>query len=399
MTDVEKKSAVAMTLGASAQPGRREESIGKRRKRGIFKIAFFGFYGRNNFGDDLFGFILQAICTSREDLVAQVVGASSKRELGRAFRLPFVQRFWRARGAGGALARCLTYVAAIACADAVVFGGGTLFGANASIGFARFTTRIGTWLRRPLGALGVSVGPFSSDERQRAFAGVIEQLSCIAVRDESSVKAVSALVGRRPANLGDLAFCLPALYTPVWGRARMRTLVVSIHLDDYTDTVLEILDEVDRSRLADEVMFLSLDEESVAATGDIARLFEPKHVRVCRYRYAGSIAEVVDRLANASCVVTSKLHGAITSYVYDVPALLFCYQRKCVEFLNDCALPGPRDPLPAAADCVATVKKMLAAKCESRQFARAADHMEAFGRFLEEMKNDRPNAGERAGPA
>jgi polysaccharide pyruvyl transferase WcaK-like protein len=399
MNGVDEERAVGVKLETPAKPGGCEELGGKRHKKGTFKIAFFGFYGRNNFGDDLFGFILQAICASRPALVAHVVGASPKRELGSAFRLPVVHRFWTARGAGGALARCVTYVAAIACADAVVFGGGTLFGASASIGFARFITRISTRLRRPVAALGVSVGPFGSDERRLAFTSVIRQLLCIAVRDESSVEMVKALGGRRPLNLGDLAFSLPAIYTPASFRERARTLVVSIHLDEYADTVLEILDEVDRSRLVDEVMFVSLDEESVAATGDIARLFEPKHMHVSRYRYEGSIAEVIDRLASASCVVTSKLHGAITSYVYDVPALLFCYQRKCVEFLNDRGLPGPRGSLPAAADCVMAVKEMLAGHRESRQFGSATEHLEAFGRFLDDVRNDRASGGERTGPA
>jgi polysaccharide pyruvyl transferase WcaK-like protein len=398
MTDVEKDSMVDMKREVFDMPERCEHPTGKRHKKKAFKIAFLGFYGRNNFGDDLFGFILQAICASRRGLGAQVVGASPKRELGSAFRLPVVQRFWTAPGARGALARCMTYAAAIACADAVVFGGGTLFGASASVGFVRFTTRVSSWLRRPVAALGVSVGPFISDERRLAFASVIKQLSSIAVRDESSVEAVSALSGKRPPNLGDLAFSLPAIYTPASSRERTRTLLISIHLDEYTDAVLEILGEVDRSRLVDEVLFVSLDEESVAATGDIARLFEPKHVRVSRYRYDGSITEVIDRLANASCVVTSKLHGAITSYVYNVPALLFCYQRKCVEFLNDRGLPGPRDPLPAAGDCVTAVKEMLAGQCESRQFVRGAEHLEAFGRFLDDMSNGRAHGGERAGP-
>lgn len=376
-----------------------EQSSHKKSVNAAFRISFLGFYGRNNFGDDLFGFILRAICASRQGLIAQVVGASAKRELKGAFRLPVVHRFWKASGATGALARCMTYVAAIARADAVVFGGGTLFGASASIGFARFVIRVGALLRRPVAALGVSVGPFSSGERQSAFAAVIKRLSSIAVRDESSVEAVHELDGRRPPNLGDLAFSLPAIYTPALKRERTRTLLVSIHLDDYTDTVLEILGAVDRAGLVDEMLFVSLDEESVAATGDIARLFKPEHVRVSRYRYDGSITEAIDLLANASCVVTSKLHGAITSYVYEVPALLFCYQRKCIEFLNDRGLPGPRERMPAVTDCVMTVTNMLTGQWEMPRFASAADHLEAFGRFLDGLKNVQADEGERVGTA
>ncbi|WP_415767902.1 polysaccharide pyruvyl transferase family protein [Paraburkholderia sp. J69-1] len=208
---------------------------------------------------------------------------------------------------------------------------------------------------------------------------------------------MSELGGQLTSNLGDLAFSLPGLYAPELKRESARTLLVSIHLEEYADAVLEMLGAIDRLGLVDEVLFISLDEESVAITGDIARLFKPEQVRVSRYRYDGSITEVIDLLANASCVVTSKLHGAITSYVYNVPALLFCYQRKCVEFLNDRGLPGPREPLPSATACVATVTNMLTGQCEMPRFTSAADHIEAFGRFLDALKSGSVGDGERVG--
>jgi polysaccharide pyruvyl transferase WcaK-like protein len=360
--------------------------VGQRRSAAVrreTRIAFFGFYGRHNFGDDLFGYLLQSISLRMPGIVPLIVGASAARELMHPFHLPLARRMWARPGALGAAARTVTYVAAVLRAQASVFGGGSLFGANASLDFARLIVNTGRRVNRPVGALGVSVGPFATAGRRQAFAAVLKAVARIAVRDEASVHTVADATGYAPTNLKDLAFALPALYTPKLPRHKWRTLVVSIHLQQYMDATLAVLNEVDRQRLVDEVLFVSLDDESVAVTGDIARLFAPSNVAVSRFQYGDSITEVVDLLAAATCVVTSKLHGAIVSFVYDVPMMLFCYQRKCAEFLLDNGLPGPREVQPADDACVAHVSALLSRDGQGERFSNAAWHLDQFTRFIE----------------
>jgi polysaccharide pyruvyl transferase WcaK-like protein len=82
-------------------------------------------------------------------------------------------------------------------------------------------------------------------------------------------------------------------------------------------------------------------------------------------------------------VVTSKLHGAITSHVYQVPALLFCYQSKCADFLNDNELPGPREENPATAVCIDTVRSLLRESSPRLIDERAAERYAGFKDFLQ----------------
>lgn len=355
-----------------------EHSKGGRRKY----IAFFGFYGRRNFGDDLFGYLLQSICARTSGAHPLIVGASPMRELTHPFRLPLVNALWTRPGIVGAAARSVTYVAAMLCARVAIFGGGSLFGANASLSFAKLIVGLGRRLNKPVAALGVSVGPFATGERRRNFARVLQGISRVAVRDGGSVAAVADATGSTPANLKDIAFALPAVYTPQRGSVGKRTLIVSIHLRQYIDTTLAILADVDHRHLVDEVLFVSLDDESVAVTGDIARLFSPLNLEVRRFRYGESITEVIDLLANATCVVTSKLHGAIVSFVYDVPTLLFCYEQKCCEFLQDNDLRGPREPMPSNDACVGAVTQLLAGSDGRRQYSNAEWHLDQFTRFI-----------------
>ncbi|RAR54200.1 polysaccharide pyruvyl transferase WcaK-like protein [Paraburkholderia unamae] len=346
------------------------------------RVAFFGFYGRHNFGDDLFGFLLQGICRTHAGIRPVIVGASAQIELVDAFHVPIARSLWNRPGFVGAAARASTYLAAIFKCDVAIFGGGSLFGADASVGFARFVSLWSGLFQKPVAAIGVSVGPFKTPERKRKFVEIVSRIRYLAVRDHASAQVVSMEIGRTPPNLGDLAFSLPAIYTPKRTESRPKTLIVAIHLEAYVDVVLATLSEVDRLGLVDEVVFLALDDESVSVTGDISRLFLPKNVRVSRFTYAHSITEVIDRIALASCVLTSKLHGGIVSYVYNVPTLLFCYQKKCVDFLDDNALPGPRESMPTSEDCIVTVSRMLTSGQNESRFSGAETRLLEFDRFL-----------------
>jgi polysaccharide pyruvyl transferase WcaK-like protein len=363
-------------------PDERALPIPDRRSK---RIAFFGFYGRHNFGDDLFGYLLQEICARIPGVRPLIVGASPQKELTNQFHLPIARGLWTRPGILGAAVRTLTYLSALMRSHAVVFGGGSLFGADASVGFAKLIVFAGTRLNKPVAAVGVSIGPFRTAERRQAFLEIIQRISHIAVRDEASISAAVETKNVPPSNLGDLAFSLPAIYTPKRTTNSKRTLVVSVHLREYTDTVLAILAEVDSRSLVDEIIFASLDDESIAVTGDIARIFVPLNVSINRFKYGDSITEVIDLVASASCVVTSKLHGAIVSYVYDIPTLLFCYQRKCAEFLSDNALPGPRETHPSDDVCIERVTALLTSSSPPRKYQRAQLHLGQFIEFLSAM--------------
>jgi polysaccharide pyruvyl transferase WcaK-like protein len=349
--------------------------------RGMTRVAFFGFYGRGNFGDDLFGYLLQSI-SARAGVEPLIVGASLKRELTHAFHLPFCRALWMHPGIAGTTIRLLTYVAALFRARAVVFGGGSLFGENASLRFVKLIVSGARRLNKPVAALGVSVGPFVSLEHQQALSDVLRALPSIAVRDEASIIALKKATGSTAINLKDLAFSLPCIYTPKSVPRDRRTLIVSIHLAQYVDTVLGVLAEVDRRSLVSQVLFVSLDDESAAVTGDIARLFVPTNVSVGRFQYGDSIAEMTDLLASATCVITSKLHGAIVSFVYGVPFMLFCYQRKCAEFLIDNAVPGPLEPRPSLNVCIDHVVGLLTSERSQQQYEKAASHLDQFTGFV-----------------
>ncbi|MFM0027752.1 polysaccharide pyruvyl transferase family protein [Paraburkholderia madseniana] len=355
------------------------------------RVSFFGFYGRHNFGDDLFCYLLERICDDISHVDARFVGATKLRELNRGWRLPFIEPIVRSNRKYGAFARFLGYCIALSRSDAAVFGGGSLFGAQASVAFARLITGWGRLFGNPVYAVGISIGPFISKERRRQFLHMLDAIDKIAVRDRASVDEMKFSSRQEvPANLGDLAYALPSIYAPKRIEAIERTLIVSIHLLQYSSQVLAMLEAVDRNKWADCVLFLSLDTESEQANDSIKDAFCPKNVLVDSRKYAASIEEVIDLLASASCVITSKLHGAITSYVYDVPTVLLCYQKKCADFLKDNDLPGPRNTIPLESDCVAVVETFFADRSRSRtRFLRGQQYRDNFTSFLANISSTR----------
>ncbi|MEX3931899.1 polysaccharide pyruvyl transferase family protein [Paraburkholderia phymatum] len=356
----------------------------RKKRTSTIRIAFFGFYGRHNFGDDLFGYVLQHLCNDIPGVEARLVCASAKRELTQTWTVPVVKRWVYQSGLRGTVARMVTYCAALMQTDVVVFGGGSLFGAQASIMFARFISSIARVLRKPVHALGVSVGPFVTERRRSANLSIVADMITIAVRDRASVRTVTSIPSiTEPANLGDLAFALPAIYSAKRIDGRIRTLVISIHSYEYVEQVLDILANVDAENSVERVQFVSLDAKSSHVAQELAHKFEPRYVHVEALNYSASIEEIIDALASAKCVVTSKLHGAITSHVYGVPALLFCYQSKCADFLDDNDLPGPRDKHPASPVCVEVVRKLMQANAAPPVRHGGTNHYAKFKEFLE----------------
>ncbi|NHB11134.1 hypothetical protein GWK53_32130 [Burkholderia cepacia] len=349
-------------------------------RRRATRIAFFGFYGRRNFGDDLFCYLLQRLCEHVKTVSPMLVGATRQRELRAAWRFRPFSRWIGRSDRLGTVARFVTYCTALARADVAAFGGGSLFGAHASLAFARLIVGWGAWMRKPVVALGVSVGPFSDRHRRAGFLGAVTKLAALAVRDDASLVAVGDSVVTRPQQLGDIAYALPALYRPTVRGDGMRTLVIAVHLASYVEQVVAILRDAERVNRFDRVRFVALDDACTGVTEAIRERCEPVGMAVDEVSYVDSIESVVDVLASASCIVTSKLHGAITGHVYGVPVLLFCYQRKCADFLDGRNLPGPRTSMPSPDECARVVHEISAghhggvrdASCEHAESYRRA---------------------------
>ena len=77
----------AAPVVASSPPPTRSSQVGNVQPATVrreTRIAFFGFYGRHNFGDDLFGYLLQSMSIRTPGIRPLIVGASV---VGQDFRI------------------------------------------------------------------------------------------------------------------------------------------------------------------------------------------------------------------------------------------------------------------------------------------------------------------------
>lgn len=304
------------------------------------KIALFGYYGRNNFGDDLFVYVISRLSERFPSLRCRFVAVSQKKEIvAYGIGAPGLGKFLARNDLLGAAARYACYVSGAIWADHLVFAGGTLFGQQASLRFSQSIYGFSKLLRKPVSAIGVSVGPFFEQKQRDRVLSSLRAFREVAVRDGVSLATLREGGLTNASVSGDIVLALPTIYRPAKTSEQKRTLLIAVHLSEYEETSILIAKHLVQRSLINTISVVSLDEETNASLERLAFNFRGMGVEVITKRYDDSICEIVDLIASAKFVVTSKLHGGITAFAYGVPFVMFAYQRKCLDFLSDNGLP------------------------------------------------------------
>ncbi len=267
------------------------------------QCVLVGNYGAKNIGDEA---LREYFLSAFPDVDWRVISAnpSAPSELP---RLPC--------GIRSLFGNWLKTLRAIRKADALVFGGGTLFTDTESI-FACVMWWIYTVAARFHGtkyALAFQgVGPFHSPIARSFAKSAYTHASFITVRDEESLKRVGEWKTKvRPIRTFDPALKRFSEATP---NPRVKTLVV-IPRWNSTESFFEAIptyakEEWDGVRVL--MMEPSTKEESVAR--DIAALFPKAEVIALR-----SVQELLTEVSAASLVLTQRYHGAIAAAALNVP--------------------------------------------------------------------------------
>lgn len=295
-----------------------------------------GFYGQNNYGDDLFCIIISRLMREEnQDCVIQngYVLTSDK------LYLP-IPRFPRSvissRGLLGKIARVIANIHAARLGRNILFGGGSVFGRHASYRQRLLTIICGALFGARFFAFGVSVGPFASQREIQKYVKLLKKFRFVCVRDKASASILKDH-GVRCVLGPDMAWILPSLRSQSL-LSSTETAVIAMHSLECLPAMREL--EEFFSQFA-RVVLLALDKGSVAVSDAIEDAYSRGgKVRVERFDYFNSPIELtIDLLSSAQYVVTSKLHGAITAAAYGVNFSLFEYQAKCSEFLREIGFP------------------------------------------------------------
>lgn len=304
------------------------------------RVNIVGYYGMQNFGDDLF------VATARANAERLWPGASV-----RTFTPARSDRYASMTRVGSAL-RMGAAVSASVWADTFAFCGGSVL--QRFSGTTRLRTRIPG---RRMEALGVSVGPYLAKIDQSDVGALLGRLDRLVVRDRASLdRAPNAVLG------GDLAALAPAAWftaptsdrvvicpSAAAGQADAATFVAAA-----TEAAGKVAGKVRQIHVLSLSTGPSLSDLALSAqiAANIRRAGQAE-VHLADFATLG-VAGTLALLSGARAVWSARLHAAVVAYLAGVPFLLAGHHEKCTEFGADIGL-DPDRLLPADGSSMARV--------------------------------------------
>lgn len=290
------------------------------------RLFVLGFYGQNNFGDDLFCYVI--ISSLEKYNKVKFVGVTqSLFEENSFFPISVNRIFITQNNLIGKLYRIFLNIVSVIVANKILYGGGSVFGKYASYKQRSLVINLAKLLNKKVYALGVSIGPFDNLEQERKFLKLISNLDAIWVRDKKSENYLSKY-NIPYVSHGDMVF---ALRNKLGSKKTQKNLmIIAVHELAYIDDIVKIINQ--HLNKKGEVLFISLDPESKRVANNLREKIRDQNLAYIIY--SNNLIEIIELFKTAEFVVTSKLHGAIISYVLNIPFYLYEYQDKCTEFLK-----------------------------------------------------------------
>jgi polysaccharide pyruvyl transferase WcaK-like protein len=315
-----------------------------------------GYYGMENVGDNAFCVVLNWALSHYWGSDKPIFAAPPMVDLP-ADQTGLDPKWYRSRSPRDRAGWVLNKANLLRESSMVVFGGGSVFRAMGPLSEKRLFALHSSISGHPVAALGVSVGPFLSASQGRRLAQVLRRIEYISVRDQASARLLADIdYPARLVQAGDLAGLLPEALGDSLDEVRRSEnlrprLGVTLLGVDYEAGTAEF--EQREQALISGIRMLAEKEpldvtifvfNTHAEHGDTesskrlhAAIADLCEVRVVTPR--DGVAATWAEMKRCDFGLHMRLHGAIFSFMADVPFLLVPYQRKCDDFLDEIGQP------------------------------------------------------------
>jgi polysaccharide pyruvyl transferase WcaK-like protein len=317
-------------------------------------IAFTGYYGMSNFGDDIFGAV--SVWGAREfwGRQAKILGPSID-GIEAEYSVPdwFSKNVYASPKILGQLSRLGFVLKELPKTEQLIFAGGSLFTATNS-GVMKVIEKLANKTDLRLSAIGISVGPFTSAKDAYDVKSFLAKFDYLSVRDEASYLELKSFNPDSNVMMaGDLAGLYPAAYKINRKNTSAIALIIGVALCNYEsivggDSATEenrnnaLINAVVMSakKNSARVRVFSLNNHRIFGDDELANRLvielEKANISCEKVQYGPqSLHEVWQQIASCNAFVSVRLHGAIAAYLCDVPFLLIEYHQKCRDFLDD----------------------------------------------------------------
>jgi polysaccharide pyruvyl transferase WcaK-like protein len=316
------------------------------------KIGISGYYGMDNFGDDLFA-ITSYLGVKKywQSYNPYVISSNFDKFSVEYNNIPLLpESFLSREDACGKITRLCNLAYNSIMLDKIIFAGGSIF----SSGHAD-SKKLAFFLRsknnKYFSALGISVGPFENTVAEKNIKKQLEKFEFISVRDEISFMRlrdfqINAKITLAADLVGLLPLLIPGKPIEVEQKNENKNKFIlgfsPCHIENSTETGFGYCDSFVRMavKLAAikniEVYIICLNVVKDKYLCDYAQrqlvYFGVKSKIISRYSFGiFGIYEIISKLNFYSTV---RLHGAIVAYLNKTPFYLYEYHEKCSEFLK-----------------------------------------------------------------
>lgn len=205
---------------------------------------------------------------------------------------------------------------------------------------------------REMVALGLSVGPFESQDHEKSTAELLSRMSYVAFRDDNSYKWALAQGLTNTILAFDLAVLFPNFLLENKDKPKLKRIGISLLPWRSQKGKCSIEDDLDFSRqfgillrsIASEqnfeVVFFSLCVNPKSDDRLMASAFGEGYGRVgiTNFEHNGDPGRTYEKIAETSHFISMRLHGAILAFTAGVPFLQLEYHQKCADFAETIGL-------------------------------------------------------------
>ncbi|PIC67983.1 hypothetical protein CSV78_04105 [Sporosarcina sp. P16a] len=315
-------------------------------------IAFTGYYGMNNYGDDLF--VLASVYGANKywGSSPEVIGSKVK-GINADFKVTKFEGLYSGNGILNKLYRMQVMLAAFIKNDNIILAGGSTISSDTSIRMRRFQGQLMDLGLAKMSAIGVSIGPFSSEKDIIEAKNLLNKFEYISVRDQNSYNTLKELNIQTPFILGrDIAGIIPSISSEKKIVNNSKILGVSIcNYESYTGGSLKqenernqaIISAIKRIGLKNKeniivrVCVLNTHSElgDIAISNKLLKELNKQGIETQRVIYEDDPLQMWEEIVSCDVFFSVRLHGAITAFLGEVPFVLVEYHEKCTSFLND----------------------------------------------------------------
>lgn len=287
------------------------------------RINAIGYYGWNNFGDELFRAAIH--------LNSELIWGPGARV--RSFVTP-VRALHQNLGLLGRATRLIEAIVGAVWCDTIALCGGSVL---EDVRGTQRTRSDALRKRRSVEGIGISLGPWGTPAAKERVRDYVMKMDRVVVRDVAS----SDRIGMDVTVGGDLAALYPMPIVPTGQREHL-TICVSNDSRESVDDVVEFFANL-LPGVTIPVKLLTLNVRpghgDVEFAEEIQHRLNAYHPDIELHRFE-TIDQTIALIASSQAVWSQRLHGLIVAYLCDVPILALSHHRKISDFAAHIGLPA-----------------------------------------------------------